>query len=290
MLAVAANRDTINHFPGGYPRQQVSSGGIGGLIGICPLPGGGYWGKLRVAAPPAAATYDAPQQFVELRLVARRKQVRLHPNRSREKSMRFTALLSALTTALLTLSTAVLADEIPVNKGNGESGDGQSVAFKGNPLPLSGKALKVGDAMPSSVLTGAGLASINIADGRGKVRIINVVPSLDTPTCDAQTHELVEKDPNLANSVELVTVSMDLPFAQARWARAAKAKNMTFLSDYKTGEFGMNTGLLIAPLHLLTRTVIVTDKDGIVRYMQVVPEITELPDMAAAMAAAKALL
>ena len=207
--------------------------------------------------------------------------------------MRFSTLLPALTAALLGFSTAAPADEamqIPVNKGNAQAGDGQAVAFKGNPLPLSGKGLKVGDAMPSSMVTGAGLAPVNIADAKGKVRIINVVPSLDTPTCDAQTHELVEKDPTLAESVELVTVSMDLPFAQARWAKAAKAKNMTFLSDYKTGEFGMNTGLMIAPLHLLARTVIVTDKDGVVRYMQIVPEITELPDMAAAMAAAKGLL
>jgi thiol peroxidase len=204
--------------------------------------------------------------------------------------MRFTALLPAL--ALLGLAASVSADEtmIPVNKGNTQAGDGQAVQFKGSPLPLAGKGLKVGDPMPSATVTGAGLAPVNIADNKGKVRIINVVPSLDTPTCDAQTHELVEKDPTLASSVELVTVSMDLPFAQARWARAAKAKNMTFLSDYKTGEFGMNTGLLIVPLHLLARTVIVTDKDGVVRYMQVVPEITELPDMAAAMAAAKALL
>lgn len=206
--------------------------------------------------------------------------------------MRFSILISALTTALLGVSTAALADDmqIPVNKGNTQAGDGQAVAFKGNPLPLSGKALKVGDAMPSIVVTGAGLAPVNMAEAKGKVRIINVVPSLDTPTCDAQTHELVEKDPKLAESVELVTVSMDLPFAQARWAKAAKAKNMTFLSDYKTGDFGMGTGLMIAPLHLLARTVIVTDKDGVVRYMQIVPEITELPDMAAAMAAAKGLL
>jgi thiol peroxidase len=204
--------------------------------------------------------------------------------------MRFTALLPAL--ALLGVAASVPADDtmIPVNKGNTQAGDGQAVQFKGSPLPLAGKGLKVGDPMPSATVTGAGLAPVNIADNKGKVRIINVVPSLDTPTCDAQTHELVEKDPSLASNVELVTVSMDLPFAQARWARAAKAKNMTFLSDYKTGEFGMNTGLLIVPLHLLARTVIVTDKDGVVRYMQVVPEITELPDMAAAMAAAKALL
>ena len=206
--------------------------------------------------------------------------------------MRFTSVLSTLAVGLLGMSVAAFADDmqIAVSHGNGQAGDGQSVTFKGNPLPLAGKAIKVGDPLPSITLTGAGLAPVNIADGKGKVRIINVVPSLDTPVCDAQTHELVEKDPALASSVELVTISMDLPFAQARWAKAAKAKNMTFLSDYKAADFGNGTGLLIQPLHLLARTVIVTDKDGVVRYMQVVPEITELPDMAAAMAAAKALL
>ena len=133
------------------------------------------------------------------------------------------------------------------------------------------------------------MAPVNIAQPTGKVRIISVVPSLDTPTCDAQTHELSEKDPALANNIEMVTISMDLPFAQSRWARAAKVKNMTFLSDYKAAEFGTSTGLLIVPLHLLARSVIVTDKDGVVRYIQVVPEITELPDMQAAIAAAKGL-
>jgi thiol peroxidase len=207
--------------------------------------------------------------------------------------MRLTILVPGLAAALFGLSAAVHADEamqIPVNTGNAQAGDGHAVMFKGSPLPLTGAAIKVGDPLPAATLTGAGLAPVNIADNKGKVRIINVVPSLDTPTCNAQTHELVEKDPTLWQSVELVTVSMDLPFAQARWAHAAKAKNMVFLSDYKTAEFGMSTGLLIAPLHLLTRTVIVTDKNGVVRYMQIVPEITELPDMDAAMAAAKALL
>ena len=206
--------------------------------------------------------------------------------------MRFTSLLSSALTLGLLASSAVFADDmqIAVAKGSVQPGDGQAVTFKGNPLPLAGKAIKVGEPMPSATLTGAGLAPVNIADGKGKVRIINVVPSLDTPVCDAQTHELVEKDPTLASSVELVTISMDLPFAQARWGKAAKAKDMIFLSDYKSADFGNNTGLLIQPLHLLARTIIVTDKDGIVRYIQVVPEITELPDMAAAMAAAKGLL
>jgi len=206
--------------------------------------------------------------------------------------MRFTSLLSSTLALGLLASSAAFADDmqIAVAKGSVQPGDGQAVTFKGNPLPLAGKAIKVGEPMPSVTLTGAGLAPVNIADGKGKVRIINVVPSLDTPVCDAQTHELVEKDPTLASSVELVTISMDLPFAQARWGKAAKAKDMIFLSDYKNADFGNNTGLLIQPLHLLARTIIVTDKDGIVRYIQVVPEITELPDMAAAMAAAKGLL
>ena len=207
--------------------------------------------------------------------------------------MRLTAIVPGLAAALFGWSATVHAADdmqIPVNTGNAQAGDGHAVMFKGSPLPLTGAAIKVGDPLPAATLTGAGLAAVNIADNKGRVRIINVVPSLDTPTCNAQTHELVEKDPALAQSVDLVTVSMDLPFAQARWQRAAKAKDMIFLSDYKTGEFGMSTGLLIAPLHLLTRTVIVTDKNGVIRYMQIVPEITELPDMDAAMAAAKALL
>jgi thiol peroxidase len=205
--------------------------------------------------------------------------------------MKRIGIFAALSVTLATLwgSPAWSDDEMAVAKGSVTPGDGQSVTFKGNPLPLTGTPIKVGEPLPAATLTGAGLAPVNIAQPTGKVRIISVVPSLDTPTCDAQTHELSEKDPALANSIEMVTVSMDLPFAQQRWARAAKVKNVTFLSDYKTGEFGTNTGLLIVPLHLLARSVIVTDKDGVVRYVQVVPEITELPDMQAAINAAKGL-
>ena len=133
--------------------------------------------------------------------------------------MRLSVLVPSLAIALFGWSAAIYADEvmqIPVNTGNTPAGDGHSVMFKGGPLPLTGTAIKVGDSLPSATLTGAGLAPVNIADNKNKVRIINVVPSLDTPTCNAQTHELAEKDPKLAQSVEFVTVSMDLPFAQAR--------------------------------------------------------------------------
>lgn len=179
---------------------------------------------------------------------------------------------------------------IKVNKGTGEAGDGNTVAMKGNPLPLSGTAIKLGEPLPSAMVTGANLAPIDIATGNGKVRIISVVPSVDTPTCEAQTHQLSEKDRKLAEQVEMVTISMDLPFAQQRFAKEAKIKNITFYSDYRSGQFGKNNGLMIDPLHLLARAVIVTDKNNIVRYIQIVPEVTELPDMAAAMSAAKALL
>jgi thiol peroxidase len=155
---------------------------------------------------------------------------------------------------------------------------------------LSGQGIKVGDPLPSAVVTAGNLSPVNLGDATGKVRIISVVPSVDTPTCEAQTHALSEKDRKLADQVDMVTISMDLPFAQSRFAREAKIKNVTFLSDYKTAAFGLNNGLLIEPLRLLARAVIVTDKDNVVRYIQVVPELTSLPDMAAAMNAAKALM
>src|SRR5689334_5421477 len=111
--------------------------------------------------------------------------------------MRIRSVLSALAVGLFAVSATALADDMKfaVASGTVQAGEGQAVMFKGSPLPLSGKAIKVGDPMPSATLTGAGLAPVNIAEGKGKVRILNVVPSLDTPTCDAQTHELVEKDP-----------------------------------------------------------------------------------------------
>jgi len=210
--------------------------------------------------------------------------------------MKRSLLMSLIITGLLgigAVSAYAAGDEvqaIKVNKGTGAAGDGNSVLMKGNPLPLRGQAIKVGEPLTSAMVTGANLGPVDIATGNGKVRIISVVPSVDTPTCEAQTHELSEKDRKLAEQVEMVTISMDLPFAQQRFAKEAKIKNITFYSDYKTGEFGLNNGLMIDPLHLLARAVIVTDKNNVVRYLQVVPEVTELPDMAAAMKFAKTLL
>jgi len=198
--------------------------------------------------------------------------------------------LASLICATQTMAAGEEVQALKVATDSTSSGDGQSVTLKGGPLPLSGHGIKVGDQLPSAVLAAGNLSPVNIGDATGKVRIISVVPSVDTPTCEAQTHALSEKDRKLAEQVEMVTISMDLPFAQARFAREAKIKNVTFLSDYKTAAFGLNNGLLIEPLRLLARAVIVTDKNNVVRYIQVVPELTSLPDMAAAMTAAKALM
>lgn len=181
--------------------------------------------------------------------------------------------------------------DLPVDKGTVSAGSGSSITLNGNEMPLAGWGeVTVGEPLPDAILTTASLQPVDIAAPSGKVRIISVVPSLDTPTCDKQTHELSEDAGDLDQRVELITVSMDLPFAQSRFAKEAKINNVTFLSDYKEREFGNNYGLVIEPLGLLARAVIVTDQDNIVRYLQVVPEVTALPDMAAAREAARALL
>ncbi len=210
--------------------------------------------------------------------------------------MKSSALLIGIISGLLgvgSISAHAAGKEVEAIKVTTESaasGDGNSVTLQGNAMPLSGQALRVGDALPAAMVTGANLGPVNIAEAKGRVRIISVVPSVDTPTCEAQTHELSEKDRKLAEKIDLITISMDLPFAQQRFAKEAKIKNITFYSDYKTGEFGKNNGLLLDPLRLLARAVIVTDKDNIVRYIQVVPEVTQLPDMPAAIKFAKTLL
>jgi thioredoxin-dependent peroxiredoxin len=195
--------------------------------------------------------------------------------------------------AAMLAATACLSEDVQatkVAKASGEPGSGHTVTLHGNPIPLLGEPVRVGEKLPSALVTAGDMKAVDIAAGDGKVRIISVVPSLDTPVCEAQTHALSEKDRKLADQLDMVTVSMDLPFAQQRFAKEAKIKNVRFYSDHKAAEFGNRNGLLMEPLRLLARAVIVVDKSGVVRYVQVVPEETELPDMAAAMAFAKTLL
>ena len=133
---------------------------------------------------------------------------------------------------------------------------------------------------------------MNIADtaGKGKVRIISVVPSLDTKVCEQQTHHLSEKSKGLDNMVELITVSIDTPFAQKRFADEAKIHNVTFLSDYRNAEFGMAYGLFLKDPHILARAIMVVDAQNTVRYLQITPELAQLPDMDKAFQFARKLI
>ncbi len=189
-------------------------------------------------------------------------------------------------------STGFLYKNISVADGTAVSGEGNNVLFKGNPLGLSGTAIKTGDTLRDVKVTQNDLSLINIAQtkGVGKVRIISVVPSLDTPVCEQQTHHLSEKNKGLDKLVELITVSVDTPFAQKRFSQEAKIDNVTFLSDYRGGEFGKTYGLFLSGPHLLARAVMVVDKNNTVRYLQITPELTHLPDMEEAFRIARSLI
>jgi thiol peroxidase len=179
-----------------------------------------------------------------------------------------------------------------VADGSAVAGEGRTVLLEGKPLALSGTGIKVGDPLREVQLTQADLSPIALTDtkGKGKVRIISVVPSLDTPVCEQQTHYLSEKNKGLDKMVELVTISVDTPFAQKRFAKEAHIANVTFLSDYKDAEFGKAYGLFIKGPHFLARTIMVVDANNTVRYLQVTPELVQLPDMEKAFAVAKSLI
>ncbi len=169
--------------------------------------------------------------------------------------------------------------DFPVSKGSAEAGTGKTVASRGSPLQLEGNPIKVGDTIRDAKVATGDLKLVSMTEGKGKVRIISIVPSLDTKVCEQQTHYLSEKNRRLDRDVQLITVSVDTPFAQKRFAEEANIRNVTFLSDYRGGDFGRAHGLLVPDLHLLARSVMVVDKDNVVRYLQIVPELASMPDM-----------
>ncbi|MCX5724971.1 MAG: thiol peroxidase [Nitrospirae bacterium] len=179
-----------------------------------------------------------------------------------------------------------------IAEGSTMAGEGHTVLFKGTPLSLSGTGIKVGDPIREVKLTQADLSLINITDtkGKGKVRIISVVPSLDTKVCEQQTHYLSERNKGLDKMIELITISIDTPFAQKRFAEEAHIANVTFLSDYRGADFGKTYGLFLKDPHILARTVMVIDAHNHVRHLQITPELAQLPDLDEAFAVAKSLI
>ena len=163
------------------------------------------------------------------------------------------------------------------------------VTFQGEPLTLSGDGLTVGSAAPDAELVANDLSVVRLSDYRDKVCVLSSVPSLDTSVCDAQTRRFNQEAAGLGDGVRVLTVSMDLPFAQARWCGAAGIDRVQTLSDHRRAAFGRAYGLLIEELRLLARAVLVVDAEGAVRYEQVARELTRQVDFEAALAAIRSL-
>jgi thioredoxin-dependent peroxiredoxin len=152
------------------------------------------------------------------------------------------------------------------------------ITMKGNPLTLAGQEAKVGAPAPDFEVLANDLSPFKLSSLTGKVAIICSVPSLDTPTCDIETRWFNEEAAKLGPGVEVLTISMDLPFAQKRWCGAAGVERVTTYSDHRDAAFGQAYGVLIKELRLLARAVFVVDEAGTLRYVQVVKELANEPN------------
>ena len=162
--------------------------------------------------------------------------------------------------------------------------------MKGNPLTLVGGELGVGDEAPDVTLLDNNLQPVRLSSFRGKVIIISAVPSLDTPVCEMETKRFNEEAVKLGPDVVIITVSMDLPFAQKRWCAAEGVAAVKTLSDHREASFGEAYGVLIKELRLLARAVFVVDREGRIRYIQLVKEIAHEPDYESVLAAVAELV
>jgi thiol peroxidase len=165
-----------------------------------------------------------------------------------------------------------------------------AVTLRGNPFTLVGKEIREGSPAPDVELLDNDLKPVKLSDFRGKVAVVSSVPSLDTPTCDMETRRFNTEASKLGGDVVILTISTDLPFAQKRWCGAAGVDRVKTLSDHRETAFGRSFGVLIKELRLLARTIFVIDKQGMVRYIQQVPEISQEPDYDAVIAAVKKLV
>ena len=162
-------------------------------------------------------------------------------------------------------------------------------AFMGNPVTLLGPSLKAGEKAPDFLVVDNALSPVSLGDFRGKIKIISAVPSLDTPVCDMETRRFNQEAAELPENIVVLTVSLDLPFAQKRWCGSAGIDRVRTLSDYQERSFALAYGVLIKELKLLSRSIFVIDGADTIRYIQHVPEITAEPDYTAVIGAAKAL-
>ena len=163
------------------------------------------------------------------------------------------------------------------------------ITMKGNPLTLMGRSLKVGDRAPDFTVVDNNLKPVNLATYKGKVCVLSSVPSLDTPVCDMETRRFNQEASGLGSNVAILTISMDLPFAQKRWCGSAGVDKVVTLSDHRDASFGTSYGVLIKELRLLARAVFVLDRSGVIQYVDIVKELTQEPNYQAVLTAVKKL-
>lgn len=164
------------------------------------------------------------------------------------------------------------------------------VTMKGRPVTLVGPELKVGQPAPDFEVVANDLKPVRFSTFKGKVCVVSSVPSLDTAVCDMETRKFNQMAAKLGEDVNILTISMDLPFAQKRWCGAAGVDRVITLSDHLHADFGKAYGVLIQELRLLARAVFVIDKTGVIRYLQLVPEISTEPDYDAVLESVKKLV
>lgn len=165
-----------------------------------------------------------------------------------------------------------------------------AAAFKGNPITLIGPELKVGDQAPDFLINKSLVESVSLKDFAGKVKLISVIPSIDTGVCDAQTRRFNVEASTLGENVAVLTVSVDTPFAQSRWCGAAGVDQVVMLSDFKSHDFGEAYGVYIKEFGLDMRSIFVIDANDTIQYVEYLTEMTEHPNYDQAVAAVKALL
>jgi len=163
-----------------------------------------------------------------------------------------------------------------------------ATTMRGKPLTLLGPELKAGEKAPDFEVVNDGLQPVNLEKTGHGVRIFSVIPSLDTPVCDAQTKRFNEEAAKL-DGIEIYTISMDLPFAQKRWCGAFGVDKIKMLSDHRTGSFGEHYGTMIKDLRIESRAIFVLDKDGTIKHVEYVKEVADHPNYEAALDAAKSL-
>jgi thiol peroxidase len=164
------------------------------------------------------------------------------------------------------------------------------ITFKGNPMTLLGPEIKKGDKAPDFRVVDNALSPVTLADFRGKVKILSAVPSLDTPVCDTETRRFNQEAAKLPENVVVLTISLDLPFAQKRWCAAAGVDKVKMLSDYQDRSFASAYGVLIKELKLLSRSIFVVDANDVIRHVQHVGEVAEEPDYDEVLGAVKKLV